>query len=75
MVTGRYYGADIQTKVANNYDPEAKYGNTNWTKEVFKDYGFTHQHNISASGGNKNIRFFTSIRHVGSIRYHRKCEL
>ncbi|MCS2679181.1 hypothetical protein NXV90_27670 [Bacteroides ovatus] len=28
-------------------------------KEVFKDYGFTHQHNISASGGNKNIRFFT----------------
>ncbi|UVO68258.1 hypothetical protein NXW64_17350 [Bacteroides ovatus] len=56
-----YYGADIQTKVANNYDPEGKYGNTNWTKEVFKDYGFTHQHNISASGGNKNIRFFTSI--------------
>ena len=58
---GPYYGADIQTKVANNYDPEGKYGNTNWTKEVFKDYGFTHQHNISASGGNKNIRFFTSI--------------
>ena len=58
---GPYYGADIQTKVANNYDPEGKYGNTNWTKEVFKNHGFTHQHNISASGGNKNIRFFTSI--------------
>lgn len=22
---GPYYGADIQTKVANNYDPEGKY--------------------------------------------------
>ncbi|MCS2968955.1 hypothetical protein NXW94_30275 [Bacteroides ovatus] len=37
MVTGRpYYGADIQTKVANNYDPEGKYGNTNWTKKFLR---------------------------------------
>ncbi|MCS2573812.1 hypothetical protein NXX61_26530 [Bacteroides ovatus] len=33
---GPYYGADIQAKVANNYDPEGKYGNTNWTKEVLR---------------------------------------
>lgn len=32
---GPYYGADIQTKVANNYDPEGKYGSTKVLRQIW----------------------------------------
>ncbi len=31
-------------------------GETNWLREIFKPYGFNHQHNVSASGGTEKIR-------------------
>ena len=37
------------------------YGDTDWLDLLFKNYGFTHQHNISASGGTEKIKYYTSI--------------
>ncbi|MDR0939366.1 MAG: TonB-dependent receptor [Mediterranea sp.] len=76
---GPFYGADIQSKVISGNDPTGMYGNTDWVGELFKNYGLTQQHNISASGGSKNIRFFASlgmldqdgiIENVGYKRYN-----
>jgi TonB-linked SusC/RagA family outer membrane protein len=36
------------------------WGNTNWYKKVFGTGTNTH-HNVSATGGNDNVRFFTSV--------------
>ena len=40
-------------------------GETNWLDEIFKPYGFTHQHNVSASGGNSKIRYYASLGYMG----------
>nr|WP_288331542.1 TonB-dependent receptor [uncultured Alistipes sp.] len=37
------------------------YGDTDWLNLLFKKYGFTHQHNISATGGTDKIKYYTSI--------------
>lgn len=37
------------------------YGETDWMKLLFKDYGFTHQHNLSATGGNDRVRYYASL--------------
>lgn len=37
------------------------YGETDALAQVFDDYGFTHQHNISASGGTDKIRYYASL--------------
>ena len=58
---GPTYNADIQTKVMNNYDPEGKYANTDWIDALFKDHGLTQQHNVSASGGSENIKYYASL--------------
>lgn len=36
------------------------YGNTDWWNELWKQRRFLTQHNVSLSGGNKNIRYFVS---------------
>ena len=33
----------------------------NHLDEIYKPFGFTHQHNLSLSGGNERIRYYTSI--------------
>ena len=40
---------------------DGTYGETDWVNSLFKDYGFTHQHNISATGGNDRIKHYTSV--------------
>ena len=37
------------------------YGETDWFSEIYKDYGLTQQHNISASGGTDKIRYYASL--------------
>ena len=37
------------------------YGETDWFSQIFDDYGFTHQHNISASGGTDKVRYYASL--------------
>jgi len=56
---GYAFDADIQTKVIKG-DPNGIYGNTNWTDLLFKDYGFTQQHNISATGGTEKTKYYVS---------------
>ncbi|HEX3009830.1 MAG TPA: TonB-dependent receptor, partial [Bacteroidales bacterium] len=54
---GMAFDADIQTKVIKG-DPDGIYGNTNWLDLLFKDYGFTQQHNISATGGSEKTKYY-----------------
>lgn len=37
------------------------YGDTDWMGLMLKNFGFEHQHNISAVGGTEKISYFTSI--------------
>ncbi len=51
------FNADIIQKMIDGVDG---WGNTNWYKKVF-DEGNTVHNNISASGGNEKVKFFTSV--------------
>lgn len=37
------------------------YGETDWFSKIFDNYGLTHQHNVSASGGTDKIRYYASL--------------
>ncbi|MBR6247126.1 MAG: TonB-dependent receptor [Bacteroidales bacterium] len=37
------------------------YAPTDWLQEVFNPFGLTHQHNISASGGNERVTYYSSL--------------
>ncbi len=39
-------------------------GDTDWVSKIYDKYGFTHQHNISASGGNDKIKYFASLGYM-----------
>ena len=39
-------------------------GETDWLDKVYDKFGFTHQHNISASGGTDKIRYFASVGYM-----------
>ncbi len=41
------------------------YGETDWLKEIYKPFGLTHQHNISATGGNSSMRYYASLGYMG----------
>ena len=56
--TSREYNEVQAGYVANGGDPQGVFGNTDWTKLIFKDYAFGHNHNISVAGGNKQVRYF-----------------
>lgn len=36
-------------------------GDVNHLAEIYKPFGFTHQHNISLNGGNERIRYYASL--------------
>ena len=36
-------------------------GDTDWLNMIYKDFGLTHQHNISVSGGTDKVRYFASL--------------
>lgn len=40
------------------------YGNTDWYKEIYKDWAFSQEHNVSASGGNEKVTFYTSFNYM-----------
>lgn len=54
--------ADIQQKVLAN-DPDSPWGETDWFDEIFRT-GFTHQHNVSASGSTDRVKYFTSLGYM-----------
>jgi len=43
-----------------NGDPEGVYGNTNWVDQIFRT-GNTQHHNISASGGTQDIKYYIMV--------------
>ena len=53
------------------------FGNTDWTKSFYKDVNYSHEHNLSISGGGKNADYYVSgrfydqdgIYRVGDERY------
>src|SRR5690606_26031815 len=51
--------AAIQNKVLRN-DPNSIYGETNWLDKIFR-VGVANQHNVSASGGTDQTRYFASL--------------
>ena len=38
------------------------FGNTDWTKAFYKDVNYSHEHNLSISGGGKNADYYVSGR-------------
>ncbi|MEL6652384.1 MAG: SusC/RagA family TonB-linked outer membrane protein, partial [Bacteroidota bacterium] len=50
---------------------EAGYEGGDWVNGLFKDNAPMHQHNISVSGGNDDIRYFTSFGYVDQESYFR----
>ena len=39
-------------------------GDTDWVSKIYDKYGFTHQHNVSASGGSEKFRYFASLGYM-----------
>lgn len=53
-----YTEEDIQ-KVRDGSDPNY-FANTNWPKELFKDYAPQQEHNLSLNGGTKDVSYYLS---------------
>lgn len=54
-----YSDAEIQ-KFRDGSDP-LNYPNTDWQKAVLKNSAAQQQHNLSVTGGNESVRYFTSL--------------
>ncbi|MDO9154320.1 MAG: TonB-dependent receptor, partial [Paludibacter sp.] len=52
---------DMVDKMING-DADGVYGNTNWVDQIFQT-GYTQHHNISASGGTKDIKYYLMVGH------------
>ena len=65
-IDGKYWG-----KPGN--DPYTTgFANTDWYAELYKDYSFSQEHNVSLSGGTRNITYYASLGALdsdGLIRY------
>lgn len=65
--------ADGKTWGKPNYDPYTYgYANTDWYAELYKKNSFSQEHNVSVSGGTKDIRYYASLGYTdvnGIIRY------
>lgn len=72
---------DINT-INANYSPEAvaahkdgsdpwKYPDTDWFGDAFKTWSPQSRHNLQLTGGNENIRFFTSMGYIDQDAYYK----
>lgn len=53
------YSAEFQQEVLSNR-PDSPFGTTDWADLLFRT-GYTHQHNISASGSTDRVKYYTSV--------------
>lgn len=64
---------DGQTWGKPDYDPFIYgYANTQWYDELYKKSSFSQEHNISVSGGGRNIKYYASLGYTdinGMIKY------
>lgn len=56
--TAREYTDTQIGYIRNGNDPQGVFGNTDWLKLIFKDVAIGHNHNLSVTGGNDNVRYF-----------------
>lgn len=50
----------------------AAYANTDWFKEIYKSSNFSHEHNMSISGGGEKVTYYAALGYLdqsGSIRH------
>lgn len=59
----RFTDTEIQ-KFRDGSEPY-KYPNTDWNNLGYQGSGFMHQHNVSISGGNENVKYMTSAGYLG----------
>ena len=57
----KYSDEDI-AKYFDGTDPQ--YPNTNWEDEIMRDWAPQQQHNISITGGNEKVKFFTFLSYL-----------
>lgn len=51
------------TRWADLYDKG--YGNTDWINLIFDDVTFSHEHNVSVSGGSEKVQMYASVNYLG----------
>jgi len=54
------YSADQIQKFKDGSDP-LNYPNTNWEKVTLKSFALQNQQNLTVSGGNEDVKYFTSV--------------
>ena len=48
-----------------DYDPfTTAYANTDWYNEIYKNNVFSHEHNVSISGGSEKIKYYASFNYL-----------
>ena len=50
--------------VLANLDELGILGDTDWVSKIYDKFGFTHQHNISASGGTEKFKYYASLGYM-----------
>ena len=67
--TPMYTAAQIQ-KFRDGSDP-VNYPNVNWMDEALRKYSSTTKHNLSVSGGNDVVKYFTSLGYLFDDNYYK----
>lgn len=63
---------DGGTHWGNPYDPNMSWANTDWYDAVYKDSGFSNEHNLSVSGGTGKVNYYASgnfLNQPGMVRW------
>ncbi len=53
----------VVNKITNG-DPDGIYGSTDWVNQMIKKTAPMQQHNLSLSGGNKDVKYFVSLGYL-----------
>ena len=56
--------SDYVTERFRQGDEPIMFPNVNWQKEIFKDFSWQTQHNVTLSGGGKRFRYFVSLGYL-----------
>ncbi len=64
------YSPDAVKKFADGSDPW-RYPNTDWFGDAFKTWSPQSRHNLQLSGGNDNVKYFTSLGYVSQDAYYK----
>ncbi|MFD2526227.1 SusC/RagA family TonB-linked outer membrane protein [Flavihumibacter stibioxidans] len=63
------YSPEAVQKYKDHSDPWG-YPDTDWFDDAFKDWSPQSRHNLQLSGGNENVRYFTSMGYISQDAYY-----